>query len=181
MKIFLIMVLSFIGLISKPTYKIDFGSEKDGQNWRIINDGVMGGLSKGKVEFSESSLRFNGTVSLANNGGFTSFKSPFQSTDLSAFKKVKIRARGEGQRIALTFETSRTWYYPYFKKNLPALTEEWQVFELSLAEFDQYRIGRKLDVQMDTEVQSQIIRIGFTTNDKKEGPFQFEIDYMEFE
>ena len=181
MKIFLIMLFSFIGLISKPTYKIDFGSEKNGQNWRIINDGVMGGLSKGKVQFTENSLSFQGVVSLANNGGFTSFKSPFQPTDLSAFKMVKLRARGEGQRIALTFENSRTWYYPYFKKNLPVLTQDWQVFELPLEEFDKYQVGRKMGVKMDANDQSQIIRIGFTTNEKKEGPFQFEIDYIAFE
>ncbi|MEM1443591.1 MAG: CIA30 family protein, partial [Verrucomicrobiota bacterium] len=46
--------------------------ENQGPDWSIVNDGVMGGLSKGKVEISkEGIMTFSGTLSLENNGGFS--------------------------------------------------------------------------------------------------------------
>ena len=40
-------------------YKIDFGNDKDGEEWQVINDNVMGGLSIGSAELkSLSRFRF---------------------------------------------------------------------------------------------------------------------------
>ena len=40
-------------------------------DWKVINDGVMGGLSKGNLEFTErNTMKFSGSLSLKNNGGF---------------------------------------------------------------------------------------------------------------
>ncbi|MFT6863147.1 MAG: NADH dehydrogenase [ubiquinone] 1 alpha subcomplex assembly factor 1, partial [Akkermansiaceae bacterium] len=41
--------------------------EKDTLGWRVVDDGVMGGLSKGKIEISDDGiLNFNGKLSLEN-------------------------------------------------------------------------------------------------------------------
>ena len=69
MKIKLIMLL-FYSLITQNTIKIDFGKEKGGKYWRVVNDGVMGGLSKGTKKLTANSMLFKGKVSLDNNGGF---------------------------------------------------------------------------------------------------------------
>jgi len=40
--------------------------------WNVVDDGVMGGLSQGKREIGgDGILRFFGTLSLENNGGFS--------------------------------------------------------------------------------------------------------------
>ena len=44
-----------------------------GQDWQVINDGVMGGLPKGTINFTDTSLVFQGSVSLENFGGFHRF------------------------------------------------------------------------------------------------------------
>ena len=37
--------------------------------WRAINDGVMGGVSVGRMVATDRGLRFEGELSLENNGG----------------------------------------------------------------------------------------------------------------
>ena len=43
---------------------------KTSDQWRIVNDGVMGGLSSSKAIVKDDKIIFNGNVSLENNGGF---------------------------------------------------------------------------------------------------------------
>ena len=52
-------------------------TDNDKLGWRIVDDGVMGGLSKGQVSFSKTNtLRFYGKLSLENHIG-PSFKKLF--------------------------------------------------------------------------------------------------------
>ena len=43
-------------------------------DWRIINDSVMGGVSRSQFNIFEEYIRFSGHVSLENNGGFASIR-----------------------------------------------------------------------------------------------------------
>ncbi|NRB50051.1 MAG: CIA30 family protein [Saprospiraceae bacterium] len=160
--------------------KIDFGKRTSAPGWQVINDGVMGGLSYGDVNFTSNSVRFFGRVSLANNGGFASFRSPFGKIDLSEFSSVRFRVRGEGIRCAFTLETDRRFWMPNYKHQLKLENEGWEVLELSLADFKQYRLGRPTGRALLPETKGEIIRMGWITDEKKEGPFSLEIDYVEF-
>lgn len=174
---FLFMALIFGNNLPE---KIDFGKRSSASGWQVINDGVMGGLSQGEVNFTSNSVRFFGRVSLANNGGFASFRSPFGRIDLSAFSRVKFRVRGEGIRCAFTLETDRRFWMPNYKHQLKLEHEGWQVIEVSLADFKQYRLGRPTGRALLSETKREIIRMGWITDEKKEGPFSLEIDYVEF-
>lgn len=178
----LVTILLFMSsfALEQQSLRIDFGSQKEGPNWQIIVDGVMGGLSEGSKNINANSMLFEGTVSLANNGGFSSCKGPFQKTDLSPYKTLIIRMRGEGQSFAVTLENDRRWYAPYYKKAFEP-TAEWQTIELPLTNFDLYQIGRKIGTGPSAEDLAQTIRIGITTNSKKEGPFRLEIDFIAFQ
>ena len=161
--------------------QIDFGQGKDGSNWYIINDGVMGGLSQGDGVLETNSLRFFGSVSLKNNGGFSSLRAPFQNMDLSRYEMVEMRVRGKGQSFGFSMETSRAWYQPNYKVTFRPKADEWEVLKFPLKEFGMYRIGQPVGKTISEEALANIIRIGFITNDKKEGPFELEIDYIRFE
>lgn len=160
---------------------LDFGTNKAGGDWGVIDDGVMGGLSKGNLDFADNKLIFSGKVSLENNGGFSSLKSPFQKTDLSAYKELVMRVKGEGQKFAFTMETSRTWYYPNFKKELELEGGDWQTLRIPLAEFEKTQVGRPMGEQMQKSDLAQVLRIGFITNSKKASSFKLEVDYLAFE
>ena len=162
-------------------FEIDFGKGKGGTTWRITNDGVMGGLSKGYIEFTENSLLFSGTVSLENNGGFTSFRSPYDNFDLSNYEEVEVRIKGKGQQLALNLYINEVWYQPYFKKELTVEGEEWQVLRIPLADFQAYQVGRPMGTYLGAKYKGKILGMGLITNAKKSGPFSFEVDYIRFQ
>ncbi|MGB0523427.1 MAG: CIA30 family protein [Flammeovirgaceae bacterium] len=181
MKLAVLLFLSVCMMGIGSHSQVDFGSKKDGQNWYIINDGVMGGLSRGNVDFKKNSLQFSGSVSLENNGGFTSFKSPFQSFDLSDYQTITIRMRNTGIELALTLETSNRFYMPYFKHHLAASDGEWETIKIKLTDFGQYRMGYQTGRKLTQQELKSIIRIGFITDEKRAGNFAAEIDYILFE
>ena len=67
--------------------------------WQVVDDSVMGGLSKGnfKSDKKNGNLIFAGNLSLENNGGFSSIRSNQLLVDLSDFKGIKIKTRGDGE------------------------------------------------------------------------------------
>ncbi len=177
----LLIFLVFIFIPMQDTsLKFDFGTEKGGQDWEIVNDGVMGGLSKGNAEINENSVRFHGKISLDNNGGFSTFRSLLGNYDLSNYAQVKLRVRGDQHTYGLTFRTHREWYLPSYKKEFTLSGEGWQELVFDLSEFDQYRIGKKTGNKITTEDLSNIVRMGIITSEKKYYDFELEIDYIEF-
>ena len=55
-----------------------FNSEVEKLPWRIVLDGVMGGLSTGNIEVDSGVMSFTGQTSLQNNGGFSSIRAPLE-------------------------------------------------------------------------------------------------------
>ncbi len=139
----------------------------------------MGGLSKGAVSLSENSLRYTGKLSLANNGGFSSLRSPWSKYDLSIFKTVRIRMRGSGGEFGLSLENSRAYYEPSYRYQFTP-GREWKTIEIPLSKFERTRLGRGLGQYLEPNLASDIIRIGIVKADKNTVPFKLEIDFIEF-
>jgi len=175
----IVFLISLFMTQSKP-YTIDFGKDKKGKKWQVINDGVMGGLSEGNAKLTENSILFKGEVSLDNNGGFSSLRRVFSSKDLSAFDEVKIRYKSSGISLAFTIAVSQRWYVPNYKMSLPSTSSEWKTATMKLTDFRKHYIGKPMNETLKKEVLSDIVRIGFITDEKKYGDFEFEIDYIEF-
>ena len=161
-----------------PAYTIDF-SEETSREWYTVNDGVMGGLSQGEAVLTETDVRFYGTISLANNGGFSSLRGPYIRYDLSAYQEVVIKYRSKGIKMAFQMEEDRRFYYPNFKVHL-ASSEEWVEQSFSLKQVRQYRMGYPTGGFMEDEDKNEIIRVGFITDEKRAGDFEFEVAYVEF-
>ena len=53
----------------------DFSGSAAEPGWTAVNDGVMGGVSRGGAKLIDGSLHFRGILSLDNNGGFSSIRS----------------------------------------------------------------------------------------------------------
>jgi hypothetical protein len=66
-----------------------------GPSWQIVNDGVMGELSKGSVQISEGIMTFSGTLSLENNGGFPLVASGDITLDPSSGLGLLLFVKGE--------------------------------------------------------------------------------------
>lgn len=164
----------------KTKYKIDFGKTSDVQDWIIVNDGVMGGLSQSSAIYTDTSVLFKGTVSLKNNGGFAMLRSPKGNFDLSNFKTVKIKFRSKGRCFSLRLATSERYFEPNYKHKFRSLSEDWEIIELKLSDFQEHTLGRLTASDISEEKMKNILRIGIILNDKIEGPFEIELDYIEF-
>lgn len=159
---------------------IDFGKKQVETDWNVIVDGVMGGLSKGRTEVTKKGVLFTGEISLRNNGGFASFRSRYSSYDLSEYKQLEIRLKSKGISFAFTLETNRYFYQPNFKQHITTESEDWETITLDLDSFKAYRLGRPLGYKLSQENKAKIIRMGFISDEKREGTFELEIDYIKF-
>ena len=157
---------------------IQFGP--DTTDWYVVNDGVMGGLSQGTIALKETSILFTGTVSLENNGGFSSLRSPFSSYDLSKYQTVVITYRSSGMNFAFNLATSKRWFDPVYRTSLIDTNNQWTTLEVSLTDFKEVVIGRATGNRLKEDQLDQIIRLGFITNEKKASPFSLEVASIEF-
>ena len=176
-------LLSFVpSFHSSTTLKeIDFGTSKGGQDWKVMNDGVMGGLSSGAASLNENSLTLKGIISLANNGGFASIRSRWGNYDLSDYTEVTIRYRSIGQVVALSFETSRMWWLPYYLLDLAPTDNNWKTVTIPIDKANQISIVQPTGKQLSSKQLNNILRVGFMAHEKKEIPFEFEVDFVRFE
>ena len=178
MKFFLTVLLS-IALMSKPIV-YDFGNTFDG-SWKIINDSVMGGMSEGTVEYLDNSFIFSGHISLENNGGFSSFRSPYGHYNYSPATHAEIRYRSAGLVAGITLVNNRAFFLPNYKYILADTDNKWQTKRIPLSDFKEYRLGRETGNGISQEVLEKLIRIGFVTLSKKTGAFMLEVDYLKFD
>ncbi len=79
----ILSVILMITLIkqNQDGYLLNSSIMKTENQWRIVNDGVMGGLSSSKATIKDDKIIFSGNVSLENNGGFASLRSPVKDYD----------------------------------------------------------------------------------------------------
>jgi hypothetical protein len=73
------------------------------QEIQVINDDVMGGQSRSQVLRTNTGLLFEGDVSLANGGGFASFRAPLRlPPDVAA---LQVDFRGDDRRYRFVLRT----------------------------------------------------------------------------
>jgi hypothetical protein len=74
------------------------------QELLVINDDVMGGESRSQLIRTDTGLLFEGEVSLANGGGFASFRAPLRlPPDATA---VQIAVCGDNRRYRFVLRTA---------------------------------------------------------------------------
>ena len=160
--------------IDRPTMPTIFNSEKNSNvsGWRIINDGVMGGNSKGAFYLNEERVGvFKGTVSTKNNGGFTLLRNRISKIKTTEFKKVILNIKGDGKRYQFRLKSNKNdqhSFITYFET-----TEDWQQIEILLTEMTPNFRGQKLD--LPNYNGAQIEEIGFLVGNKKNENFKLQI------
>ena len=154
----------------------DFNLESDLANWKVVNDAVMGGISKSKFYINpDGDGTFEGTVSLENNGGFCAVKYTFESLILKSTTHFCIRIKGDGKQYQFRVKTNRTDSHSYV---FPFQTiTDWQTIEIPITELYPAFRGRKLD--QPNYDGSNLEEIAFLIGNKKEETFRLLIDSIE--
>ncbi len=145
--------------------------------WQAINDGVMGGVSTGRMVETDHGLSFQGSLSLENNGGFASVRRALDA-DLSGASKLRVELKGDGRTYQARFRQDSNFDGIAWRAEFDT-SGEWQVIELSFADFEPVFRGRKVP-QAGPLIAEQIRQFGFLIGDKKAGPFELEIRSIEF-
>lgn len=123
-----------------------------GTQWRLITDGVMGGVSRGSLNPAEVAgrgcLRLQGEVSLENNGGFIQAAlglAPSGVLDASAWDGVELDVYGNGEAYNVHLKTSRVWLpWQHYRASFMA-APGWHTVRVPFAAFEGYRIDAELD------------------------------------
>jgi hypothetical protein len=130
----------------------DDGRSELGTPWRLFTDGVMGGVSTGRMTRAEvggrSALCLEGDVRLENNGGFVQLSldlAPAGTLDASGYTGVRLVVSGNGEPYGLHLKTAdvrRPWQS--YRAGFTA-TAAWREVRLPFAEFAPYRLDAPLD------------------------------------
>ena len=108
-------LIAAINYLSNGKEKTLFNFTKITENnalmWNSVDDVVMGGVSQSNFSLGDGYAVFDGYVSTDNNGGFASvrtrnFASPL---DLSAYKGIEIRLKGDGKRYKFIARCEGEW------------------------------------------------------------------------
>jgi len=154
---------------------VDF-SRPTGADWRVVNDGVMGGVSSSTMSTTEVGTGvFSGRLSLENNGGFASIRTDLRQTDLSLFAGLVLRVRGDGRRYQVRLRTDASFDGIAYQAEFDTQADTWTMvilpFEAFVPTFRGYvpRNAPPLD-------PSVIRQLGLLIGDQREGPFRLEVD-----
>jgi uncharacterized surface protein with fasciclin (FAS1) repeats len=178
--IIFLSLASATGLVATDLSITEF-SPKDNErfDWRIVDDGVMGGLSKGKITLKDDGiLKFDGTLSLENNGGFSSLRSKDIKLDLTDFDGLKARVRGDGRSYQLRLGTDARFRGMEISFMAEFHTTKGKWTEVTIP-FDQL-VGsfRGMTLEDESFDASKVRRLGLLLGDKKTGPFKLEVDWI---
>ena len=124
---------------------VDFKTGHGASEWAVEDDVVMGGRSNGEFQINQDGFGiFSGTVSLENNGGFSSIQYNFDATDVSAHHHAYIRLKGDGKAYQFRVKSSRRERPSYIYEF--ETTGDWQTVEIPLEEMYPTFRGRRLDI-----------------------------------
>jgi hypothetical protein len=153
-----------------------FTTDTNIRQWKVVDDVVMGGRSSGEIKLSaKGSGLFQGDVSLENNGGFSSVRHSFPSTDISEYRKFVLRLKGDGKRYQFRVKENQSDYYSYI--SYIQTDNDWTEYEIEFSQMYPTFRGRKLE--MPNFAGKTVEEIGFLIANKKPESFVLEIDKIE--
>ena len=171
------LIYIMILLYSDPSQLIfDFNKESDVRSWRIVNDGVMGGVSVSTLKLNTDGYGvFEGEVSLENNGGFASVRHRLQKMQVEDYTIIKIKLKGDGKNYQFRIRSDYRDYYSYIAPF--STTGKWQEIEIPLKDMYPSFRGRRLN--QPNFSHEYIEEITFLIGNEKKESFKLLIDKIE--
>ena len=148
----------------------------DTPTWVIVNDGVMGGRSEAEGAVADSVLTWAGTIVTAG-GGFSSIRGLVDGQLVDATELVvRIRTDGRPYELlatdALDGRGRVTHYTP-----IDAVGGDWDEVTVSLVDMEARVFGNP--VTAEPFAPDAATQIGVILADGLDGPFAFEIDWID--
>lgn len=147
-------------------------------NWRITNDGVMGGKSQGRFSLQASHALFAGHISLENNGGFSSVFRSISPLN-KGLEKVTINIKGDGLTYQLRMSVNLDGYRVAYKHIFTTLAGQQEQLTFLLKDFQASFRGRNIPNAPILQSEN-IIEVGFLVSSKVAGAFSLAISSVKF-
>lgn len=142
----------------------------------IVNDGVMGGLSRSRISTTENDTAvFEGDTSLANNGGFASVRGRPPVMPSADSSRLAVRVRTDGREYQLRIRTGNDFDGVAYRWTFRTPADVWMTIEAPYRDFVPTYRGRVLRDVPPID-PGAIRQIGLMIADKREGAFRIEID-----
>ena len=172
------LLVSTANAAEKEDTLFDFSTAEQMDSWRIVNDGVMGGLSQSQMQLTGNKTAiFQGNVSLDNYGGFASVRAIPTTNKTSGHTGIRLRVRGDGRNYQLRLRTDNRFDGASYRSEFATKQDDWTVIDMPFAEMVPTFRGRVL-ADYPAIDPSQIEQLGFLISNKVAEPFRLEIDWI---
>jgi len=153
---------------------IRFDSAASVADWYAIDDAVMGGVSASRLRHDAAGHAvFEGTVSLANNGGFASVRSRPRDLGAPGARAWMVEVCGDGRRYKLNLRTDDAYDGVNYQAAFAPPAAAWSVVRLPIAGFRPTFRGRTVDAPpLDP---ARVRQVGLMIADRQEGPFALAV------
>tara|TARA_B100000497_G_C7632342_1_gene380074 strand:+ start:709 stop:1191 length:483 start_codon:yes stop_codon:yes gene_type:complete len=151
----------------------DFNKECNLEDWRVIDDIVMGGRSNGQLRLNNRGHGvFFGKGSLENNGGFSSVRYNFDTVKPDIFTKIEIRLKGDGKQYQFRVKSNKFDRHSYVYDF--QTSGDWETISIPFSNMHSQFRGRKLN--MPNYPAKMLEEFAILISNKKEESFILEID-----
>lgn len=166
-------------VLSSPGASMNNQQSGKWNDWMVVNDSVMGGISQSRPEITNrDTLVFTGNVSLENNGGFASIRHVAEPFGLGRGEGVLLRVKGDGKNYQLRLRTSDGFDGMAYKADFETVKGEWKEFRFPWNVFTATYRGQFIkDAPLLKPLN--IRQVGFLIADKQAGSFELEIQALE--
>ena len=156
----------------------DFDKTNDREQWRPINDTVMGGISESRLQLTkDGKALFTGNVSLENYGGFASLQSKPSNYNFSGYNGILIRVKGDGKRYKLSIKNNTFLDSPRYQAAFNTERGVWSTIRIPFHTMVPTFRGTVLTNDSTVDI-TRIKSFSLLISDKQEGPFRLEIDWI---
>lgn len=164
-------LLSLIVQISTMVI-FNFKTTSDISGWQIVDDVVMGGVSRGAFSSTkEGEGIFKGNVSIENNGGFSSVRYKTNRLNLHDYSRFILNIKGDGKVYQFRVKSDSRDYFSYVKEF--TTTKDWQTIDIPFAEMYPSFRGQTLDAP--NYPGNELAEIAFLIANKKTESFLLHI------
>jgi len=157
---------------------LDFSNLDSSSQWMVVNDGVMGGVSKSNFRWHhEGYLIFEGQVSTDFGGGFASLRSGYKNWDIGNYEGIILKIRGDLKKYQFRCRLGDDLYQVAYRHHFQTKNYEWQEVRLAFSDFVPTYRGRVLKGL--PSLNSRDIRsFGIMISDKQVGNFNLDLAWI---
>ena len=145
-------------------------------DWQIINDGVMGGLSRSRFSLDDQGLHFSGSLSTANAGGFASIRGGL-AAPIARFAEIRLSLTGDGRRYQLRLRETADSGDIAWRASFDTSGAR-ETIILAIHDFEPVFRGRRVEA-LPGLADREMHFIGFMLASSREGAFALSIHTIE--